>query len=35
MDQAVEGYKLIRRLPRLFDQVAKLQKAVSKTDQSD
>lgn len=35
MDQAVEGYKLIRRLPRLFDQVAKLQKAVSKPGQSD
>ncbi|MGV6813364.1 MAG: UDP-3-O-(3-hydroxymyristoyl)glucosamine N-acyltransferase [Brevirhabdus sp.] len=35
MDQAVEGYKLLRRLPRLFDQVAKLQKAVSKSGQSD
>jgi len=35
MDQAVEGYKLLRRLPRLFDQVAKLQKSVSKTGQSD
>lgn len=35
MDQAVEGYKLIRRLPRLFDQVSRLQKAVSKTGQND
>lgn len=32
MENHVESYKALRRLPRLFKQVAALQKAVSKTD---
>lgn len=35
METHVETYKAIRRLPRLAQQVADLQKAVSKPDQSD
>ncbi|APX88729.1 UDP-3-O-(3-hydroxymyristoyl)glucosamine N-acyltransferase [Brevirhabdus pacifica] len=35
MDQAVENYKALRRLPRLFKQVAALQKRVSKIDPTE
>ena len=35
MDQNLEIYKLQRRLPRLFDQVAALQKAVFKSGEND
>ncbi|KAJ56893.1 UDP-3-O-(3-hydroxymyristoyl) glucosamine N-acyltransferase [Actibacterium mucosum KCTC 23349] len=35
MEQNIEIYKGLRRLPRLFKQVAELQKAVSKTAKSD
>ncbi|GGE42101.1 UDP-3-O-(3-hydroxymyristoyl)glucosamine N-acyltransferase [Actibacterium pelagium] len=35
MQSHVETYKALRRLPRLMSQVAKLQKAVSKSDQND
>ncbi len=35
METHVEGYKALRRLPRLFAQVAALQKAVSKPGQKD
>ncbi|MGR3494271.1 UDP-3-O-(3-hydroxymyristoyl)glucosamine N-acyltransferase [Citreimonas sp.] len=35
MDSHVESYKALRRLPRLFRDVAALKKAVSKTPQSD
>ncbi|MEM8959404.1 MAG: UDP-3-O-(3-hydroxymyristoyl)glucosamine N-acyltransferase [Pseudomonadota bacterium] len=35
MSSQVESYKALRRLPRLFRDVAALQKAVSKTGQSD
>lgn len=35
MDAHVESYKALRRLPRLFAQVAALQKAVSKSPESD
>ena len=35
MDTHLETYKLQRRLPRLFEQVAALQKAVFKSDQND
>ncbi len=35
METHVAGYKALRRLPRLFAQVAALQKAVSKTGQKD
>ena len=35
MDQSIESYKAIRRLPRLMKQVAALQKRVSKGPQSD
>lgn len=35
MDQNLEIYKLQRRLPRLFEQVAALQKAVFKTGEND
>ncbi|MEM9395430.1 MAG: UDP-3-O-(3-hydroxymyristoyl)glucosamine N-acyltransferase [Pseudomonadota bacterium] len=35
MDTQVETYKALRRLPRLFDQVAELKKAVSKLGKSD
>ena len=35
MDSHIESYKALRRLPRLFRDVAALQKAVSKPDESD
>lgn len=35
METHLETYKALRRLPRLFDQVAKLQKAVFKPDEND
>ena len=35
MDKQVEIYKLLRRLPRLFREVAGLKKQVSKDDSSD
>ncbi len=35
MDQAVENYKALRRLPRLFKQVAALQKRVSNSGTTD
>lgn len=35
MDTHLETYKALRRLPRLFTEVAKLQKAVFKSDQND
>ncbi len=35
MERHIEIYKLLRRLPRLFEDVTGLKKAVSKSDQSD
>jgi UDP-3-O-[3-hydroxymyristoyl] glucosamine N-acyltransferase len=35
MDQHLETYKALRRLPRLSREVAELRKAVSKEDPSD
>ena len=35
MDTQLEIYKQLRRLPRLLTDVARLKKAVSKTDPSD
>jgi UDP-3-O-[3-hydroxymyristoyl] glucosamine N-acyltransferase len=35
METHVESYKAIRRLPRLFKQVAELQKAVFKNAEND
>ncbi|MDP5335765.1 MAG: UDP-3-O-(3-hydroxymyristoyl)glucosamine N-acyltransferase, partial [Paracoccaceae bacterium] len=35
MDSHIESYKALRRLPRLFRDVAAIQKAVFKSDKSD
>jgi UDP-3-O-[3-hydroxymyristoyl] glucosamine N-acyltransferase len=35
MDSHIESYKALRRLPRLFRDVAELRKTVFKSDKSD